>query len=778
MTLRLRNTGELAQLLQEQQDPHSFQYHRWLTADEFEARFGPVQQDLDAVSQWMRASGFQITGSSRRDRYVLASGTVAQAEQAFGTTIMSFGDGDSYANVTEPMVPPQIAAVIGSVNGLSNFIHAQPANGRRSLGSPPDLESELLWPEAARGFLSLVAMIDPAAREDFGQRPAAPGGPVASPDYLSNGFGPQDLYSFYNETALLGEADGGGAGCIAIVGDSDILDTGPTTFASDFNLPAPSITKVLVNNLNPGTNADEDEAQLDLQWSHVTAPGAAQTFYLADGANSSVNGPIVDAIQRAVRDNLCQIISVSFELCGGSNSFFTGTLSPIYAQAAVQGQTIFIASGDQGAAGVVTKGKKCVVAASRHVNEMGADPNVTAVGGTGFTPVYDGSGNNLGNVPESAWNDNGSTGGGASAIYTKPAYQSGVGTSGNMRNVPDIALIASDLSPGVWFVTDNAGTPELACCIGGTSLSTPLWAGLAKVIAQLQGGKEQLGTINPRIYQLAQAGLAPNGFRDIDDLSNNSFNGVLGFTAGVGYDQTTGWGTVDMTTFANAFVGATTPTATPAITTTATPTPTATPTATLTPTSTPTRTPNASPTSTPTSTATSTPTATPTPTLTPTSTPTPTPTTSPTRTPTTTATPTATPTATLTPTSTPTRTPTASPISTATRTPTPTVTATPTGTRTSTPTKTPTPKPSATGTPTRTPTAKPSATGTPTRTPTAKPSATGTPTRTPTAKPSATGTPTRTPTAKPSATGTPTRTPTAKPSATGTPTRTPTAKPT
>ena len=509
---------------------------------------------------------------------------------------------------------------------------------------------------------------------------------------------------------------------------------------------------MLVNGTDPGTNGDEDEALLDLQWSHATAPGAAQTFYLGDPSNSSANGPIVDAIQRAVNDNLCQVISVSFELCGAPDSFYTGTLSPSYLKAAGLGQTIFVESGDEGAADIVydASAMTCVPATTRNVNEMSADPNVTSVGGTSFNPNYDDNGDNTGDVPESAWNDSGgATGGGASAIYSKPSYQSGTGVPNDLkRDVPDIAMVASSNTPGLFWVTDNSGSPLLGCCIGGTDVSAPLWAGLAKVMGQLEG--ERLGPVNPKIYQLARAGLAANGFRDVDDGSNNTFNGVPGFTAGVGYDQTTGWGTVDMTTFANAFVALKTPTPTATATPTKTPTPKPTATATHTPTRTPTKTPTAKPTTT------GTPTRTPTAKLTATVTPTRTPTAKPTATVTPTKTPTAKPTATVTPTKTPTAKPTA----------------------TGTPTKTPTAKATATGTPTRTPTAKPTTTGTPTKTPTAKATATGTPTRTPTAKPTTTGTPTKTPTAKPTASGTPTRTPTAKPTPTATPTRTPTPKPT
>src|SRR5262249_55900644 len=160
------------------------------------------------------------------------------------------------------------------------------------------------------------------------------------------------------------------------------------------------------------------------------------------------------------------------------------------------GQSIFVASGDNGAAGYVvdTALAACVPASTRHVNELGADPNITQVGGTGFYPVYDVSHFDVGYVPESAWDDfnpitdrnGGATGGGVSAIYPKPDYQYGPGVPADgKRDVPDVALIASDQHPGVFLGLVSGGLYGIGCCAGGTSLATPAWAGIAKLIAQL-----------------------------------------------------------------------------------------------------------------------------------------------------------------------------------------------------------------------------------------------------------------------------------------------------
>jgi subtilase family serine protease len=160
---------------------------------------------------------------------------------------------------------------------------------------------------------------------------------------------------------------------------------------------------------------------------------------------------------------------------------------------------------------------------------------------------------------ENAW---GLSGGGASQIFAKPEWQAGPGVPGDaMRDIPDVAMIAG--SPGVTIGADVAGSAQLQCCWGGTSLSAPLWAGYSRTIAQQQGAA-RLGLLNPTIYRLAQNGLLANGIEDVTS-GNNNFNGVPGFSAGAGYDLVTGWGSADMTEFASAYNGTPSPTPTPAL---------------------------------------------------------------------------------------------------------------------------------------------------------------------------------------------------------------------
>src|SRR5208282_5762126 len=314
-------------------------------------------------------------------------------------------------------------------------------------------------------------------------------------------------------------------------------------FDSSFSFPAMNLTRVLPGGSSPGTNGDETEAQLDIDYAHATAPATPIHVY--------VNSSLYTSISSAITDNVCGAVSISFIYCSSTNSFFTG-LDTLFSQAAAQGQSVFVSSGDWGAAGLQydsTSGG-CVTGTVKNPSEMAASPHVTAVGGTQFSPQYS-SGNDtsvIGVAPggiETAWS---SSGGGVSNIFSKPPWQTGT-FNDSMRDIPDVSMIAS--SPGVFIGADSSGTAIIQCCWGGTSLSAPLWAGYTRVIAS-KIGNARLGLINPTTYALANAGAAANGLVDVTS-GNNTFNGVTGYNAGVGFDLVTGWGSPDMTKFANAY---------------------------------------------------------------------------------------------------------------------------------------------------------------------------------------------------------------------------------
>jgi kumamolisin len=509
VSLALRNRDELEKLIAEQQDASSPLYHQWLTTAEFNDRFGPGADDIAKVEAWLSTNGFSVESVSVAGRNLVASAPASVAEKTFAVKIATSTDGKLFANVNDPTVPASIAPLVGSIRGLGNTLH---------------LKNNLVVSQTK-----------------------------GHPDVTENGrtaFGPKDLLTFYDGTSLnsLGTM-GLGADCIALVESSDVEDAAIAFFDATFGLPTATLTRVLADGTNPGTvggGSSLIESELDVEYSHSTAPGAAITLYLGKGANA-----LVDTISRAVSDNACGVISVSFEFCGQGPSFYTGTIDPMFMQAESQGQAVFVASGDDGAAGLKATSNGCVIAPGvRKVSELAADPHVTAVGGTQFTATFN-NGNDVGYATESVWHDTapipaamrGASGGGVSSIFAKPSFQSGIFPTSKRRNIPDVSFAASPSHPG--FFLSTGSPPTIACCIGGTSLGAPVWAGLSALAAQSAGTK-RVGNINAKIYSLGPSrNTSSSGLHDVTQ-GNNGLAGAQGFQAKPGYDRATGWGTPDI----------------------------------------------------------------------------------------------------------------------------------------------------------------------------------------------------------------------------------------
>ncbi|MGH7781330.1 MAG: S53 family peptidase [Candidatus Binataceae bacterium] len=503
--LKLHDRATLDRLIVAQQDRTSPQYHQWLTRDEFNSRFGPTQSDVAAVSSWLTSQGFTVESADPSQHRVVFTGAATNAEAAFGVKIHTDATGEHYSNLNDPVIPKSLAPIVAAVLGLSNLAHARPA-----------------------------VELSP----DFSQVPDVKLGKKTH-------FGPNDLYTFYDQTPPTSSAnDGTGTDCIALIEDSNFDDGSVNAFDSAFGLGAPDLSTAIVDGSDPGESGDYLETLLDVEYAHAAAPGAPIEVYIGNNATSSPSGAIFDAAARAVSDNRCGAISISFAFCGLPSSAFSEVIDPLAAQAASQKQAIFVAAGDWGAAGLAPNKKQtgCKPANSHNINELAANPNVTAVGGTQFTPDYK-SGNDVGDVAESVWRDaKGAGGGGESTVFSKPSYQSGLIPNDTMRDIPDVSLVASPVHPGFFFGQQG----KIFCCIGGTSLSTPYWAGIATLAAQ-KANETRLGPLNPTLYSIA-------GYRDVTK-GTNTFHGVSGFKATAGYDRSSGLGTPDIDSLVSAIAG-------------------------------------------------------------------------------------------------------------------------------------------------------------------------------------------------------------------------------
>jgi len=521
--LKLHNRAVLDRLISEQQERSSPYYRQWLTPASFGSRFGPSRNELNLVKSWLTGHGFTIDSVTLGNRLIRAHTTAANAASAFGVKLAASADGRLFANLNDPHLPDAIAPLIDWIGGLDNL----------------------------KAQMARAHVIVPMPQVDVSDQGEA--------------FGPPDVYSFYDESPLLGAdpaVDGSNTDCVAVIEDSNFDEASTDVFNSQFSLPAFNYSLATGTNLqivfadsgDPGINGDEIEALLDLEYVHALSPGANIVNYIGNNNTSSTGLGFLDAAYDAIDQNRCGTISISYGICGVNAAFFRAADS-VFAQGAAQGQSIFIASGDEGAASLKFSAKQgaCIIGHSRGVEGLESSPHVTSVGGTMFTPDYNDSGDSEGSVAESVWNDiTGAGSGGRSPIFKKPDYQQGITPKDGSRDVPDISFAASPISPGFYFGYSPAiEVPStVQCCIGGTSVGAPSWAGISMLIQQELGKRS--GLINPQLYQLGPAG-ASAGIRDVVN-GNNSFNGAKGYKAVPGYDQASGWGTPDIADFLAAFV--------------------------------------------------------------------------------------------------------------------------------------------------------------------------------------------------------------------------------
>jgi subtilase family serine protease len=376
-----------------------------------------------------------------------------------------------------------------------------------------------------------------------------------------------DLNSLYSGRAA-GRPITGAGETIVIVDSfgSPTIQDDLRTFDAQFGLPNPRLTIDRFGSIPPfdPNNADmvgwAEEATLDVEYSHVFAPGA-NIVLVETPVDQTVGVTGFPQMMRAEESLINQGIGDVFvHSLGAPENTFPGFSSGNYSSltslryafedAYAHHVTVLAASGDTGATGPESLQPPYPMFPYRVAAWPASDPLVTAVGGT--APNLNDNGNRL--SPDVVWNDlYGASGGGDSAVFSRPNYQIGVtGTVGSHRGMPDISLAAA---PGAWgyLSFDGAGGPGWYI-FGGTSQATPMMAGIVALADQLAG--HRLGLINQALYQLGelhQEGIPGTGIVSVTS-GNNTFDGVTGYNAGPGYSLVTGWGTLDATQFVRALV--------------------------------------------------------------------------------------------------------------------------------------------------------------------------------------------------------------------------------
>jgi subtilase family serine protease len=559
ISLYFNMTGQqkaaLTQLLIDQQNPSSPKYHQWLTPEQFAAQFGLSSADIATVSQWLAGQGFKVTSIARSHTFIQFSGTVAQAQSAFQTSIhrLSLNGEEHLANTTAVSLPSGIGAVVASVRGLDDF---------------------KLKPRAH------VRTVQANANPKYTSS-------ISGDTYIA----PGDFYTIYDvEPLLTGSINGTGIS-IAVAGQTDISLSDVTAFRSASGLSTTNLPTVKLFGTDPGTSANDiDEAQLDVEWSGAVAPSASIIY-----ANST---DVITSLTDIIDNKLAPIASISYGDCeSGTGASNLNALNTLFMQANAEGITVLGPAGDSGATDCDYQSASATQGLA--VDFPASSPYVTGLGGTEFnegTGTYFGTTNNsnggsaLSYIPEMVWNDTtadlaaGGTlsagGGGLSSFFTKPYWQTGNGVPNDFaRDVPDVSLNASADHDGYLFCSQgfcvngfrDSATPTATCTtgncldvVGGTSVSTPAFAGILALVEQKIGATTGIGNANPTIYALANSTTYyPTVFHDVTVGNNDSpctagstdcpTGGSIGYSATTGYDLATGWGSVDAFVLANSW---------------------------------------------------------------------------------------------------------------------------------------------------------------------------------------------------------------------------------
>jgi subtilase family serine protease len=557
----------LKQLLAAQQDPSSPNYHQWLTPEEFGDRFGLNQSDIARISRWLELEGFSIIEVARGRNWISFSGTAGQVQHTFHTQIhhVTRGGEEFFANVTEASIPKALEGVVSGFLGLDNF----------------KVKSAIVRPKARPAYTDL-----------------------SGNNYLS----PDDIATIYDLAPLYkGGIDGTGQK-IAIMGQTDIHMTDIENFRSAFGLSKNDPSDVLATGCtDPGTNQDDEgEADLDLEWSGAVARNASIIYVKCDNKDGGVLGSLVYTIN----SNLAPVISMSYGACEADlPAQFAPQYEPLIQQANAQGQTLMVSTGDSGAA--TCDGHASIATQGLSISGYASPSEVTAVGGTEFNGDYNNSsqywdstnGSTLSSaksyISELAWDDSSAgtdlqdgtlagSGGGASILFKKPTFQTGPGVpSDGARDIPDVSMPASVAHDAyIYCYNTSNGGYQGSCAsgidaavgnnsvVGGTSVASPVFAGIVALLNQSLGNTPPvgLGNINPTLYTYAQS--MPSAFHDVpagnyaasNQPSGNvvpcqtgtpdcSTSGTMGYLTTPNYDLATGLGSVDGNVFVTNWPG-------------------------------------------------------------------------------------------------------------------------------------------------------------------------------------------------------------------------------
>lgn len=532
LVLKPDNTqqGMLGRLINRQHDRQSTDYHRWLSPEQYGAQFGADATDIKIISDWLRSKGFNVGTAGKGKQWIEFSGTSSQVERAFHTEMHRYlvGGEVHLANASDVSLPVALAPAVHGVLSLHDF-RTKPALGHQ-INVHRDPETGKLTPDYtgvnSNGTFQVVV--------------------------------PGDYARIYNTMPLLNSHIDGTGVSVAVVGRSNVDLSDLQTFRKMFLLPS-NDPDFIINGEDPGVEVANDyiEATLDLEWVAALAPRVS-TKFVTSRSTFTTDGVTLSSIY-IVDNRIAPIMSSSFGACEAflgnvGNAFFTN----LFQQAAAEGISVFVATGDSGVAGCDLSGPDSGPAVfGANVNGAASTPFDTAVGGSEFSEggldgIYWLANNRVdqssatGYIPEAVWNEscdptvdpnqcNGTdqaalagSGGGPSSCSTssvsnfvitcisgtpKPAWQAGINVPNDgVRDIPDLAMAAAAAhDPLLLCIAGSCQTEvvgghtviENAAVVGGTSAAAPAMAGVMALLEQKNGTFQ--GLANYTLYQLAAA---------------------------------------------------------------------------------------------------------------------------------------------------------------------------------------------------------------------------------------------------------------------------------
>lgn len=627
--LNQHNKAGFDQLVRQMYDRNSPNYHHWLTMKDYQARFAPTAGEMAVVRQHLAAHNLKIVSADKLNRYVIVRGAVADVQRASGVQINRvLIKGEEYrAPGAAPVISGPAGQVVAAVQGLSDLKYKNFA--RRPLD--PDTGKPFpLYPLSNSGTQSKVG---PAQKyfnanclrgtqvRNFRTGGGGPyaiysgsryGGPITlgPPNLPPCGYDAPQVDTAYGLTSLYKQKLDGTGQTIVIVDafGSDTITTDANIFAQINGLPA--LTSSNFNIYYPtgptscgGNTCGWDvETSLDVEWSHSVAPGANIALVLgADNSFTNLDLAVLYAIDNGLGPVISNSYGLEEDILEAQDPAELTVQNSLNQLAASLGISANFSSGDDGdfhyQVGETT------------VNMPAASPYATSIGGTSLflnsdktLKLQTGWGNNLTRIANASPNPpiipplqlgfQGGSGGGTSAVWAKPSYQSGL--PGSFRLVPDISFLADPFTGGEFIVTEN-GQVGIGV-VGGTSLACPMFSALWAISTQAAG--MWLGQAAPLLYGLPADAITdvlafegpdnvtgtihqppqPPIIETADDLAaplentnqyvSTLYNGtstrwyVLAFgtdtslTTGPGWDNVTGLGTPNGTNFVTAVVAA------------------------------------------------------------------------------------------------------------------------------------------------------------------------------------------------------------------------------